>query len=133
MLGVFICCVMLMGDDDDSPLLTDQTEYMSKCVMRMFLSQRTYPEICLAAIKLSTKYNKATKADFQKAMRVAEYIHGYHKLVLAPKNLTLVSAADASYAEHPDGKSHSGGVVGFDSDTGCHFGFVSSKQPVVAK
>jgi hypothetical protein len=56
-----------------------------------------------------------------------------HKMMLAPKNLTLVSAADASYAEHPDGKSHSGGVVRFDSDSSCYFGFVSSKQPVVAK
>jgi hypothetical protein len=47
--------------------------------------------------------------------------------------LNLVSAADASYAEHPDGKSHSGGAVGFESDSSCYFEFVSSKQPVVAK
>jgi hypothetical protein len=44
---------------------------MSKCAMLMFLSQRTYPEICPATIKLSTKYNKATAADMEKAMRVA--------------------------------------------------------------
>ncbi len=43
------------------------------------------------------------------------------------------SAADASYAEDPDGKSHSGGAVGFELDSSCYFGFVSSKQPVVAK
>jgi hypothetical protein len=35
----------LMGDDDDAPLLDDQSDYMSKCAMLMFLSQRTYPEI----------------------------------------------------------------------------------------
>jgi len=29
--------------------------------------------------------------------------------------------------------SHSGGVVGFASDTSCYFGFASAKQPVVAK
>jgi hypothetical protein len=56
-----------------------------------------------------------------------------HMMVLSPKHLTLVSAADASYAEHPDGKSHSVVVVGFASDTSCYFGFMSSKQPVVAK
>jgi len=125
-----------MADDVDSPLLKDQAEYMSKCAMLMFLSQRTYPEIRPAVIKLSTKYNKATEDDMRKAVRVAEYIYGCkdtHKLVLNPKSMRLVSAADASYAEHPDGKSHSGGVVGFESDTSCYFGFVSSKQPVVAK
>jgi hypothetical protein len=54
-------------------------------------------------------------------------------LILEPKSLNLVSAADASYAEHPDGKSHSGGAVGFVSDSSCYFGFVSAKQPMVAK
>jgi hypothetical protein len=42
----------------------------------MFLSQRTYPEIHFAVIKLSTKYNKATKEDMKKAVRVADYING---------------------------------------------------------
>jgi hypothetical protein len=126
----------LMDDDEESCLLQNQSDYMSKFAMLMFLSQRTYPEICPATIKLSTKYNKATEADMQKAIRIAEYIYGTratHKMVLSPKHLTLVSAADASYAEHPDGKSHSGGAVGFASDASCYFAFVSSKQPVVAK
>jgi len=126
----------LMIDDINSPLLEDQADYMSKCAMLMYVSQRTYPEIRPAVIKLSTKYNKATVEDMQKATRVAEYIYGCkdtHKLVLQPKSLKLISVADASYAEHTDGKSHSGGVVGFESDTSCYFGFVSSKQPVVAK
>jgi hypothetical protein len=47
----------LMADDVVSPLLKEQAEYMSKCAMLMFISQRTYPEICPAVIKLSTKYN----------------------------------------------------------------------------
>lgn len=50
--------------------------------------------------------------------------------LLKPKSMKLISAVNASYAEH--GQSHSGGVVGFDSDTSCYFGFTSSKQPVVA-
>jgi hypothetical protein len=47
--------VKLMGNEDDSHLLHNQTDYMSKCAMLMFLSQRTYPEICPATMKLSTK------------------------------------------------------------------------------
>jgi hypothetical protein len=67
---------------------------------------------------------------------VAEYIYATrhdHKLILSPKDMNLVGDANASYAEHPNGKSHSGGVVGFNSDTSCYFGYISSKQPVVAK
>jgi hypothetical protein len=126
----------LMGDDDDSPLLKDQREFLSKSAQLAFVSQRTYPEIRVATAKLSTKYNKATVSDMEKAQRVAEYIYGskdMHCLLLAPKELKLIASADASYAEHVDGKSHSGGTVGFISDTSCHFAFVSSKQPVVAK
>jgi hypothetical protein len=43
------------------------------------------------------------------------------------KRIYLINAADATYAEHPNGKSHSIGVVGFESDMSCYFGFVSSK------
>jgi hypothetical protein len=128
--------VKRMADDEDSPLLKDQSDYMSKCAMLMFILQRTYPEIRPAVIKLSTKYNKATEDDMKKATRAAEYIYGTkdtHKMVLKPTSMKLTSAADASYAEPPDVKSHSGGVVGFESDTSCYFGFASAKQPVVAK
>lgn len=34
----------LMSDDGDDRLLQDQSDYISKCAMLMFLSQRTYPE-----------------------------------------------------------------------------------------
>jgi hypothetical protein len=125
--------VKLMGDD--MIRLCYKTN-MSKCAMLMFLLQRSYPEIHLVTIKLLTKYNKATEGGMEKVMRVAEYMYGCkdtHMMVLSPKQLTLVSAADASYAEHSDGESHSGGVVGVLSDTSCYSGFVSSKQPVVAK
>jgi hypothetical protein len=45
----------------------------------------------------------------------------------------MISTADASYAEHSDGKCHTAGTVGFESDTSYYFVFVSNKQPVVAK
>jgi hypothetical protein len=88
--------------------------------MLMFIGQRTYPEIRPADIKLSTKYNKATELGLCKASRVAQYDYGWketHQLILAPKSLKMVCPGDASYAEHADGKSHSGGTVGFESHT----------------
>ena len=38
---------------------------------------------------------------------------------ISPKSLQLVAKSDASYAEHADGKSHTGGAVGFESDYAC--------------
>jgi hypothetical protein len=81
----------------------------------MCISQRTYPEICPAAIKLSTKYNKPIEADTEEA--VAEYVYAIkdtQKLITSPSNLIDVSAAYASHADHQDSKSHGEGVVGFD-------------------
>jgi len=108
-----------MGDDNTFLLLQNQKQFMSLNSMLMFIGQRTHPEFRPAAIKLSTKYNKATELDYQ--------------LILALKSLKMVCSADASYEEHADGKSHSGGTVGFESDTCCNFAFISCKQPVVAK
>ena len=51
-----------------------------------------------------------------------------HGLVLSPKSLQLVAKSDASYAEHADGKSHTGGAVGFESDYACWFMWLSTKQ-----
>jgi hypothetical protein len=106
---------------------------MSLNALLMYGAMRTYPEIKPAVIHLSTKYNKANELDLNKATRVAEYIYGCkdeHKMILVPKSLMMMSASDASYGEHAEGKSH---VVGFESDTSCHFAYVSGKQPVVAK
>jgi hypothetical protein len=126
----------MMGDDDNSKLLNDQRRFMSFNSLLMYGVTRTYPEIKLAVIRFSTKFNRANELDLNKATRVAEYIYGCkdeHKMILAPKSLKIMSASDASYGEHADGKSHSGGVVGFESDTSCHFGYISGKQPVVVK
>jgi hypothetical protein len=86
----------------------------------MYGAMRTYPEIKPAVIRLSTKYNKANELDLNKATWLVEYIYGCkdkHKMIIAPKSLKMMSASDASYGEHVDGKSHSGGVVSFESDT----------------
>jgi hypothetical protein len=78
------------------------------------------PRVKPAVIHLLTKYNRANELDLNKTTRVAEYIFGCkdeHKMILAPKSLKMMSASDASYGEHADGKSHSGGVIGFESYT----------------
>ena len=101
----------------------------------MYASKRTYPEISFPVTYLSSRYNRATEDDYAKALRVAEYIHGCgdsHCLILSPRSLQIVAKSDASYAEHPDGKSHTGGCIGFESDSACWFMWICTKQPVVA-
>ena len=64
----------------------------------------------------------ATEDDYAKALRVAEYIVGCcdkHGLILSPKSLQVVAKSDASYAEHEDGRSHTGGCIGVESDYAC--------------
>ena len=100
----------------------------------MYASQKPYPEISFSVVYLASKYNKATKDDYGKAMRIAECIVGCgdgHSLILAQKSLQLIARSDASYAEHKDGRSHIGGCIGFESDTTCWFTWVSCKRPVV--
>ena len=125
----------LLYEREDSQLMRDQKKFMSLNATLMYASKRTYPEISFPVVYLASKYNKATEDDYGKAMRIAEYIVGCgdeHSLILAPKSLQLIARSDASYAEHKDGRSHTGGCIGFESDTACWFMWVSSKQPVVA-
>ena len=102
----------LLYESEDSKILGDQRKFMSLNASLMYASKRTYPEVSFPVVYLASRYNKATEADYGKAMRVAEYIVGCgqeHCLTLAPKSLQLTARSDASYAEHKDGKSHTGG------------------------
>jgi hypothetical protein len=102
----------------------------------MYGATQMYPELLPTTTKLALKYNKVTKADMKKVARVAEYMHkceGRHKYVLAPKSLLIVGCADATHATHADAKSHTGRVVGFESNKSCWVTLISGKQSVVAK
>ena len=69
-------------------------------------------------------------------MKIAEYVVGcgYKHGLFIPQISTsrTVAKSDTSYADHVDGKSHTGGCVGFESDNACWFMWLSTKQPVVA-
>ena len=125
----------LLHDKGDNEVLQDQRKFMSLNATLMYASKRTYPDISFPVVYLASRYNKATESDYAKALRIAEYIVGCgedHCLILAPKSMQIIARSDASYAEHADGKSHTGGCVGFESDEACWFLWVSTKQPVVA-
>jgi hypothetical protein len=75
-----------------------------------------------------------------KLTRVIEYFNYLveeHALLLQPKSLKLASNADASYAEHGDGRSQTGGTIGFEGYgpllSGWYFIFLSCIQQMIAK
>jgi hypothetical protein len=123
-------------ESEGDALLSDQRSFMSLNSYLMFGAKRTYPEILPEVVTLSTKYNKATVSDYAKAVRVAQYVYGTreeHSLVLSPVSLQIVATSDAADGIHSNGRGHTGGTVGFESDSGCWFSFISKAQPFVAQ
>jgi hypothetical protein len=89
----------------------------------------------LAVNFLTTRVNKFTKGDWDKAFRVLQYLNGTKGIGLTlcigaegPRSVHLY--ADASYGIHEDGKSHSAGVVTLGNAT---INVKSQKQKIVTK
>ena len=83
----------LQKEGDNGDLLKDQKHFMSLNATLMYAAKRTHLEISFPVVCLSSRYNKATVGDLQKAMRVAEYIvtcGDSHCLKLAPKSLQII-------------------------------------------
>jgi hypothetical protein len=123
--------------DEQSPVLTDQTMFRSALMTVSFGAHRTYSELLFGISWLATHQGKATEQDLKKLKRIMGYVKAFpdHCLILKPKSLKIVCAADASYGDHQDGKSHSGGVIGFEGNDKSisPVMFVCGKQSVVAK
>ena len=119
-------------------MLTDQKEFLSLNAGVMYPAKRAYPQCLLAAGYLAQFYGRATEAHMVKLKRVIAYMLGTlekdYFLRLRPPSLDIVVAADASYAVHEDGRSHSGGCAGFGSEkAACYFIYHSSVQPTTVK
>ena len=130
------CGVDLFESDTTSPLVHDQTDYTSVVMSCMFGANRTYPETMPCVGHLASKNGKATEQDLGRATRVVEYFNydPDHHLLFRPRSFLIISSADASYAEHEDAMSHTGGCVGLEGvNGGCFFIFNSSKQKIVSK
>ena len=127
----------LFDEDESSPLLKDQLDFMSVNASCNYAGNRTYPEILPATTYLSSRYRKATDQDLKKATRVVQFLNYNrdHCLCFKPISYKVVAYADASFGERSSGHSQTGGCVGFEGADGNHsfFMFIASKQPVLAK
>ena len=99
----------------------------------LYVATRARPEILLTVNYLTTKVNKYTVGDWNKAQRCLEYLKKNTAMGLTldiGEELQVQVYADASYGLHIDGKSHSGAVVRVGNGT---VQTKSTKQKIVTK
>jgi Reverse transcriptase (RNA-dependent DNA polymerase) len=102
--------------DDKSPLLEAERsdKFHSIVAKLLYVATRSRPDLLLAVSFLCTRVAKSTEQDRKKLQRLLEYISGTLDLTLtlgADILHTIRTWVDASYAVHPDMRSHTGGVM----------------------
>ena len=98
------------GEGD--PLVSEEAKTFHTWVAKaLFACKRARPDIHLATTYLCTRVQHPTKDDWDKLIRLLEYIHGTRGdvLTLAADDLQVLKwYVDASFAVHPDFRSHTG-------------------------
>jgi hypothetical protein len=86
----------------------------------LFLCKRARPDIQTAVAFLCTRVKDPDMDDYKKLSRTMKYLRGtlYMPLVLEADNVRLIKWwVDASFAVHPDMKSHTGGAMSLGRGT----------------
>ena len=102
---------------ETKPLSEHDREHFHKTVARLlYLATRVRPDILLAVTYLCSRVTKATASDKVKLNRVIGYLAGTPELgkrLGGDENgeATLTSFSDASFAVHPNMKSHNGQYI----------------------
>ena len=104
--------------DDKKELLTAKKQQtFHSCVAKLlFIAKRGRPDILTAISFLTTRVTKPNADDWGKLRRTLQYLKGTldFKLTFAADSMTILKTwVDASYAPHPDMRSHSGGCSSF--------------------
>jgi hypothetical protein len=105
-----------------SPFLhqSEQEVFHSVVAKLLYVSIRARMDLLLATSFLATRVSKSTQQDLDKLQRLLEYIFGSlnDTLTLGADSLTQFRTwVDASYAIHPDCRSHTGGAISFGTGT----------------
>ncbi len=111
----------------------DTERFHSVTAKLLFIAKRSRPNIETAVAFLTTRVSKSNVEDMEKLRRLIKYLAGTKndKRIIGGENLLqLHSWIDASYAVHPNMRSHTGGCMSFG--TGIIHG-KSSKQKLNAK
>ena len=95
---------------------TKHKAYHTTVARGLFLCKRARPDIQPTIAVLSTRVKKPIETDWKKLVRMMKYLYGTKDKVLrlSADNLRVVKwYVDASFAVHPDFRSHTGGVMTF--------------------
>jgi hypothetical protein len=125
----------LFSISEDSSLLSTARarQFHSVVASLLYLAKRTRPDILLAVGFLTTRVLHSTEEDWDKLLRVLEYLYSTREMFLtlgANSDLLVTLYADASFAIHNEGKSHTGALLTTGIGT---FHVKSSKQTLVTK
>ena len=88
--------------------------YHNTVTKGLFLCKRPRPDIQPSVAMLSTQVKAPTESDWKKLTRMMEYLKATSKMTLKLRadNLQVVKwYVDASFAVHPDYRSHTGAVM----------------------
>eukprot|EP00978_Attheya_sp_CCMP212_P044901 scaffold326348_cov39-Attheya_sp.AAC.1 len=101
----------------------------------LFLCKRARPDIQPTIAVLCTRVKDPNEADWSKLVRLMKYLNGTKKLrlTLSAGNIRCIKwYVDASFAVHPDYKSHTGATMSFEDGEGA-VQSVSRKQRLNTK
>jgi hypothetical protein len=112
------CAGTLYDVDINSPLLPpDKAKTFHSVVAKLiYVGTRARTDILLALSFLCGRVASPTKEDEQKLKRLLRYLYGTIDLTLrlgADSLNQFATWVDASFAVHPDMRSHTGGVISF--------------------
>jgi hypothetical protein len=125
----------LFDIDEDSPLLSadDKKFFHCQVAKALYAAKRARPDLGTAVAFLSTRVTKSTEQDMTKLLRLLRYVNGTKDLTLTlgvTDPIKVVDFVDASFAVHPDRKSHGGSCVSLGTG---FFYTKSSKQKLMTK
>jgi len=108
----------LFDIDEKSPPLSRamREEFHTIVAKGLFLCRRARPDIHIAIAAMGTRVQAPTEQDWRKLERLLKYLDGTRKdrLILRADNIHIIKwYVDASFAVHPDFKSHTGAMMTF--------------------
>jgi hypothetical protein len=126
----------LFNQGQGRKLPTERAEACHMMVAKgLFLCKCTRPDIQPMIAVLCTRVKDLNEADWGKLVRLMKYLNGTKKkrLTLSAGNLRCIKwYVDASFAVHPDFKSHAGATMSFADGKGA-VQSISRKQKLNTK
>ena len=121
-------------NEESKELNKEKKEQFHSIVAKLlYMAKRGRPDILTAVSFLTTRVLKSTEQDWNKLERIIQYLKGTKDLKLnlnADNQITINAFVDASFACHPDGKSHTGEMITLGGGSVIS---KSSKQKLVTK